>query len=159
MADLKAKYVGANTAITCDPSSLADGGARASTVVDNSTNLYIDAQVAGKIKSGGSALTTGTATIYAYGSADGGTTYTDTATGTDATVTLAVPTNAIPIGVINVVASTTTYKFGPFSVAKAFGGVLPQKWGIIVVNNAGAALDATAGSFSFFFTGIQFQSV
>lgn len=159
MADLKAKYSNAAT-ITITAASLGNGSARASTALDNSTNLYIDAQVGGKIKtSGASTETTGSCTIYAYASVDGGTTYTEAATGTDAAITLTAPTNAIPIGVVNTVANATTYNFGPFSVAKAFGGVLPRNWGIILVNNAGSALDATGGSFDFQYRGVQFQSV
>ena len=50
------------------------------------------------------------------------------------------------IGVINVVANSTTYYGGPFSVAAAFGGQLPDHWGIVVQNESGATLDGSVGS-------------
>jgi hypothetical protein len=33
--------------------------------------------------------------------------------------------------------------WGPFSIAQAFGGVMPRKWGIVLYNGTGAALNAT----------------
>ena len=50
------------------------------------------------------------------------------------------------IGNIKCVANSTTYYGGPFSVAAAFGGLLPQRWGIVIVNNTGATLDASVGA-------------
>ena len=84
--------------------------------------------------------------LYAYGTVDGGTTYTEGATGSDAAITLTSPTNARIIGIINIVANSTTYTGGPFSVAAAFGGTLPQKWGIIVLNSSGGTFDASTAS-------------
>lgn len=84
--------------------------------------------------------------VYAYGTADGGSNYSEGATGSDAGITLTSPPNVKLIGIINVVANSTTYKSGPFSVAQAFGGVLPEKWGIIVENKTAATLDASVGS-------------
>jgi hypothetical protein len=158
-ADVKGKFGTSNQTITLTIASLGNGSARESTVVDNSSNLHLDALVAGKVKSNAAGTsTTGSVTLYAYGTADGGTTYGDGATGSDAAITLTVPPNLRPIGVINVVANATTYKFGPFSVAAAFGGILPEKWGIVMVNNSGAALDATGGSHSIFYQGVLAQT-
>jgi hypothetical protein len=67
-------------------------------------------------------------------------------TGTDANATLTVPPNVVLIGRINVVANSATYIGGPFSVAAAFGGVLPDHWGIVIENKTGATLDASIGS-------------
>jgi hypothetical protein len=87
---------------------------------------------------------TGTVNVYAYASADGST-YPE-GCGTDTGVTLTSPPNLRLVGIINVVANATTYQSNPFSVAQAFGGVLPQFWGIVVENKSGAALDASIGS-------------
>lgn len=143
----KMQYGTSNQSITCTVTSLANNGARASTAVDNTSNLFLEALVFVKVKSAGSSTSsTGTVNVYAYGTADGGTTYTDGATGTDAGITLTSPPNARLIGIINVVANSTTYNAGPFPVSLAFGGTLPDHWGIVVENKTGATLDASVGS-------------
>lgn len=160
--DIKIKYGSSNQAITCQlaPSGtgLANNGARASTAIDNTTNLFADALVSVQVKTGGSGVSsTGTVNVYAYGTSDGGTTYTDGATGSDAAITLTSPPNARLIGVINCVANATTYKGGPFSVAAAFGGSLPDHWGIVIENKTGAALDTTEGNHLKTYQGVQSQ--
>jgi len=111
-----------------------------------------------KTKSAGSATSaTGSVNVYAYGTADGGTTYSDGASGTDGSITLTNPPNMKLIGVINVVANSTTYIGGPWSVAAAFGGIIPDHWGIVVENKSGATLDGSVGSS--FYQGIQQQGV
>lgn len=135
--------------------SLANDAARASTVVDNSSNLFLDALVSGKTKSGSSGVSSaGTLNIYAYATVDGGSNYTEGATGTDAAITLTNPPNLKLVGIVNVVANSTAYKFGPFSVAAAFGGTLPEKWGLVVENKTGAALTATAGDHAAVYQGV-----
>lgn len=159
-ADIKQKFGTSNQTITITLASLASTSSRASTVVDNSTNLFLDAFVFLKLKSNAAGVTaTGAALVYAYATADGGTSYTEGATGTDAAITLVSPSNLRLIGVINVVAVATTYTAGPFSVASAFGGTLPEKWGIVVQNKSGAALDATAGNHAAFYQGVLAQTV
>jgi len=157
ISTIEAKYGTSNQAITCTITSLGNNSARASTAIDNTTNLFLDALVFVTVKSASaSTSSTGTVNVYAYGTADGGTTYTEGATGTDAAITLTSPTNARLIGVINVVANSTTYKAGPFSVANAFGGILPDHWGIIIENKSGATLDASVGSS--WYQGVQQQA-
>jgi hypothetical protein len=151
--DIKAKFGTSNQAITITLASLANNSARASTVIDNSSNLFLDALVQLHIRSGSGVSASGYVSIYVYGTADGGSNYTEGATGSDAAITLTVPPNAKLIGIINIVASTTTYKAGPFNVAAAFSGVLPEKWGIIVENKTGAALDSTEGNHAKFYQG------
>lgn len=156
MSTVKSLYGASNVAITCTLASLTNGSARASTAVDNSSNLYLDALVQMKIKSGGASTSAnGVVNVYAYGTADGGTTYPEANGGTDGAVTLVVPTNLRLLGQINVVANSTTYTSEPMSVALAFGGVLPQLWGIVVVNNTGGTLDSTEGNHAKFYQGIQ----
>jgi len=158
MSDVKIKYGTSNQTITITFTSLANNGARASTVVDNSSNLFLDALVFLIIKAGAASTSaSGYVNIYAYGTADGGTNYTQSASGSDAGITLTSPPNARLIGVANVVVDAATYKVGPFAVAGAFGGSLPSGWGIIVENKTGGTLDASIGSA--FYQGIQQQVV
>ena len=139
------KFGTSNQTITCTITSLANAGQRSALAVDNSTNLYDDALVVVKTKSNAAGTSaTGTVNVYAYASADGST-YPE-GCGTDTGVTLTSPPNLRLIGIINVVANATTYQSNPFSVAQAFGGVLPQFWGIVIENKSGAALDASIGS-------------
>lgn len=77
--------------------------------------------------------------FYAYGSVDGGTTYTDGASGTDVRLTNGAR-NAKLIGVLSVTSPNIVMRGGPWSVAAAFGGVLPERWGIGVVNATGTYL-------------------
>jgi hypothetical protein len=136
-----------NQTVTCTITSLANNGQRGSTAIDNTSNLYLDALVFVKTKTSSSAINaTGQVNVYAYGTADGGTTYSDGVSGTDGSSTLTAPPNVKLIGVINAVASSTTYSGGPFSVAAAFNNVLPDHWGVVVENKTGQTLDASVGS-------------
>jgi hypothetical protein len=146
MSDIKNKYGASNQAITITITSLGSNSTRESTVIDNSSDLFLNVLVNVKIKTNSSGtVSTGYVNVYAYGTADGGTTYNGGATGSDASITLSNPPNMRLIGVINAVANSTTYN-GLFDVAAAFDGVMPQKWGIVVDNRSGAALDASVGS-------------
>jgi hypothetical protein len=158
MSVIKPKYGPNNQAITCTLTSLGNGNARSSAPIDNTSNLFLDALVQLQIKSGGSGVD-GLAIVYAYGTADGGTVYGggESGVGTDAAVSLTSPPNVRPIGVINMTANSTTFAAGPFSVAAAFGGSLPDHWGIIVVNNSGAAFDGSVASA--WYQGVQGQAV
>lgn len=159
MADLKEKFGTNGQTLTCTLASLANNGARQSTEVDNGTNLFLDVLVMLKVKTGASGTTsTGYVNVYAYATVDQGTTRTESAGATDAAITLTVPPNAILIGRINCVANATTYIGGPFSVASAFGGVLPERWGIIVENKTGGALDSTEGNHAKLYQGVLGQS-
>ena len=157
--DIKQKFGTEAQALTCTLASLANNSARESTVVDNTSNLFVDALVMAQIKSGASGVSsTGYVNIYAYATVDAATpVYSDGATGSDAAITLTSPPNVRLIGVMNVVANATTYKGGPFSVAAAFGGVLPEKWGIIVENKTAAALDSTEGNHKKLYQGVYAQ--
>jgi hypothetical protein len=155
--NITAKYGTNNQAITCTLASLTNTSKRSSAAIDNTSNVFLDALVMVQIKSGASGTTTnGVVNVYAYGTVDGGTTYTEGA-GSDAGITLTSPTNARLLGVINVVANATTYKAGPFSVAAAFGGTLPDHWGIIIDNETGGTLDSTEGNHLKLYQGVYAQ--
>jgi hypothetical protein len=147
-----------NQAITISLASLGSGSYQQSAAIDNSSNHYFDAAVQLVVKTGASGVsTTGTVNVYAYGSANDGSNYTDGCSGSNASFTPTTPTNLKLIGVINAVSNATAYTGGPFSVAAAFG-YLPAKWGVVVANNTGASLDSTEGNHLKFFEGQQVQS-
>jgi hypothetical protein len=140
----------AKTAITVTLTSITTGNGRASTVIDNTTNKYLDAIV--RVQTNGQTGATGTVDIYVY-SALGDTTYTDGITGTDAAVTVANMLNAQYLDSVKMNTTTAVSKTLR-SVASAFGGVMPDKWGLLFINNSGGTLSATAGNHVVEFEGI-----
>jgi len=159
MADIKAKY-GNSNGITITLTSLADAALRASQAVDNSVNLFLDALVQLIIyNTEGAPTGEKNLLVYAYGSADDGITYSGAATGADAVyggVAGQMIENCKLLGIIHADADDESFESDVFSVASAFGGVLPKKWGIIVKNQVGVAL-ADSGN-SAFYQGIYAQS-
>jgi len=154
MANIKAEY-GTSTVITVTPDSLGSFALRESTAIDNSTNKFLDAFVGGKLTTGTSPTVNTTIVIYAYGSVDGGSTYTGGATGSDAAYSALEEVNMKVLVVISVTAtSNKTYEFGPVSVARLFGGHLPTHWGIIIENRTGVALNATGSNHEVRYQGI-----
>ena len=145
----------AAASVTCTVTSLGNGNSRQSTAVDNSTNRYVDALLSGTFKTG-TVSGTPTVSIFVYGVGDGGN-YADGCTGSDASYTPVSPTNLVLAKVLNTPSSTTSYVVEPVSLASLFGGTLPQKWGVVVTNNTGAALDASIGGLSY--VGIPYQNV
>jgi hypothetical protein len=91
--------------------------------------------------------------IYAFGTVDN-TTYSENASATDATITLTANPNVRLIGILNVAANATTYYSPVFSVASAFNGAIPAKWGIIITNSTGGSLDVTAGNSAAIYQGV-----
>lgn len=138
--DVKNAYA-AKATITITLTSLANGSGRESTVIDNTTNKYLDALL--RVKTLAQAGCTTLIDIYVY-AALGDTTYTDAATGTDAAFTSANRRNSPYLGSVQM-NTTTSVTGGVFSVASAFKGTLPDKWGLLVLNTCGGTLSATAG--------------
>lgn len=149
MAVSKLTYA-ASAAITISTDSLASSQTVgvASTAVDNETNLYLDALLSCVVP-----LATGTPAndqaiyCYAYGTADG-VNFTEGVSGTAEAFTINNPTGLKLIGVIPTPTGGITYYGGPWDVAAAFGGILPEEWGIVVVNYTGLAL-GTGTSWSY----------
>lgn len=142
--DLKIKYGTSNQSITCTITSLSTNTMRGSTAISNTSNLFADAQVQVQVKTNASGTSsTGYVNIYAY--ATSASTYPGGFAGTDGAYS-GLAANLTPIGRISAVANSTTYTSNPLSVAAAFGGNLPESWGIVVENQSGATLDASVGS-------------
>lgn len=156
MAQTVQQTFATSTAIGITLASLLTTAARESNSIDNTTNKYLDALVYLGLK-----LQVGTPSsdkaiyVYAYGSEDG-TNYTDNATGSDAAITMRSPTNLKHIGTIAVPDSgALTYKSHPMSVAQAFNGVMPRKWGVVVQNKCGVSLSSVEADHSKSYTGLQ----
>lgn len=156
MVSLKEAFAAATaTVITCTLTSLAALASRESNTVDNTANLFLDALVQVKVKIGATTPTNDKSVyVYAWGVIDPTTPqYPDVVTGADAAITLNAPTQLRLIGVINTTTASTSYTSEPMSVATAFGGVLPQKWGIVILNSA-AVLTATSTDHTINYQGV-----
>jgi hypothetical protein len=163
MATTKNSYAG-STALTCTLNSLSNGSARQSNVLDNSstsagTPLALDILLGGQFATASGSLGTNPGlTIYAagisftnstptdvYGGSYDGT--TDVLGGGDAAFTM--PSNVgnfrlaafVPI---NDAAQAEVME--PVSLAAVFGGTLPPKMVIVVVNNTGLALGSSGNA-------------
>jgi len=139
MASIKQSFNTAGTA-TITLASLANGSGRASTAIDNTSGLYISADVRVKVTTSATSAT-GYVSVYLLRSEDG-TNYDDSFAGSDAAYT---PINAILLGTILTPATATYVR--TFDTAE-LGITLPAKWAIGIVNSTGNALHATAGNHS-----------
>lgn len=131
---------GSKTGITLTLTSLGNGSARESTVIDNASAGALDVLV--RILTKGQASSSALLDLYVY-AALGDTTYTDGATGSDAAFTAANRLNSRYLGSVQMNAANAVSAM--FSIAAAFGGVVPSKWGLIAINNSGATLSTTGG--------------
>lgn len=131
---------GSKTTITATLTSLANGSARESTVVDNTSARFRNVRF--RVQTKGQTSGTNYLDLYVY-TALGDTTYTDGATGTDAAFTAANRLNARFLGSVRMNAGTAAVQAN-FQMSDVFADC-PDKWGLIFVNNSGAALSATAG--------------
>lgn len=131
---------GSKTTITWTGTSLGSTSARESTVINWTSTRCADARI--RIQSKGQASGTNFVDWYVY-TALGDTTYTDAATGTDAAFTAANRFNSRYLGSLKMNAATSAVQ-AEFQLSDIFGS-MPDKWGLIGINNSGAALSATAG--------------
>lgn len=138
---------GAKTDLTWTPASVANGALDFSAAVDNTSDLAVDALVSGKITTGTSPTNGNTITLYLYGE-DGNSQYTAGLSGSDGGTPGAGEQTQLPILAIIPVDATSnhTYEYGPIAIAQFFGGAIPRKWGVGLLNNSGVALNATAGN-------------
>lgn len=153
---VKIAYPATSTvALTLTDASLASDtnllAGRASTAVDNTTNLDLDHLLSGPIRTGTSPTVSTTIEVWVYAHssiAAGVPTYVDSITGIDAAKTMTslnVKNAALRLAALLTVDATTgrDYFIAPVSVASLFGGQLPPFWGVFLVHNTGVALNAT----------------
>lgn len=132
-----------NQPITITLASLADTTAAVSNAIDNSSTLYIGADVQVKFKTGAAVSGSGTLDVYMVRSLDGtGTLYDD-----------AVASTATLLGNFPAIVSATT------QVVSMPIEVLPSRWKLVVVNNTGDALDASGANFSVIYEGKKLDTV
>jgi hypothetical protein len=153
MADLKLSYPAASD-LTITLASLGSDTnlltGRESATIDNSSNLYLDYLISGKITAGTSPTASRSIEVWAVGSWDG-TNWPDVFDGTESAET--ITSSDIKASVCRFVAamatantSDRTYHFGPVSLAAAFGGTLPPKFVLFVTHSTGVNLNSTAGN-------------
>ncbi len=127
-------------AVTITLASLGNGSTATSNAIDNSTNKFLSALVRVKVKTNAAGTSaTGSCSVFLVRSTDGGTDYDDA---------------AMFLGALPTVANATTYT-RTFSTEQL--GALGSHWKVAVINNSGAALDATGGSHEVEFAGIKFD--
>ncbi len=152
-ADVKLSYA-ASAAYTISLASLATSSTllagRESTGILNTTNLYFDYIVGGKVQTGTTPTVNKTIQVIAIGSVDGTPTYPDVFDGTDSaeTITNADIKNSIAryVASMNVAAtSNVDYWFGPVSLAALFGTV-PRAHVLFVTHDTAVNLNATGGN-------------
>jgi hypothetical protein len=153
MADLKLSYPAASD-LTITLASLGSDTnlltGRESATIDNSTNLYLDYLISGKITAGTSPTASRSIEVWAVGSWDG-TNWPDVFDGTDSAETITsadIKASVCRFVAAMATANTTdrTYHFGPVSLAAAFGGTLPPKFVLFVTHSTGVNLNSTAGN-------------
>lgn len=120
-----------------------------STVVDNTSSLYLDALVQVVLDFANTAPANDKrAYVYVY--SGNATTYTDPASGSEGTITMTnigtTGQNMKLLGILAYETADAVIESSLFSVASVFGGVLPPKWGLAIMNFTGAALAASGNT-------------
>jgi len=158
MSTLGLSY-GTKTDITITLASLADGLWQQSEAIDNSSNLFLDVLVGGFIKTGASGPGSGDyVDVYVAGSVDGGDTFGGDCSGINESYS-GEDKNLKFLGRISTEDVSTTYEFGPWSIAAAFGGVMPQKWVLVFDNESDGALDSTGANHEVHYLGVYRATV
>jgi hypothetical protein len=153
---------GTTTAMTITLASLASDtnlvAGRQSTVAANGTDDAIDALVGGKVTTGTTPTASKQIEVWLFGSYDD-TEYSAGAGASDANLTPDTKTLLKLLTIIPTVnTSDKAYRWGPFSVAQAFGGVMPENWGVYIVHNTGVNLNATGGNHEVHYTPVKYES-
>lgn len=153
-ADVKIAYA-ASAAFTITLASLATSSTlltgREGTAISNTTNLYLDYNISGKITVGTTPTANTLIELWMYGRTDDAE-YPGAVTGSDAALSFTNDeTKRSGFGMgrsMSVVATTSDVKYSikPFSVARIFGDIVPKNFGPIVTHSSGVNLNSTAGN-------------
>lgn len=157
MPQVQTTTYGTRAVLTCTLASLGNGAYREATEVDNGTDQAVDGVLAGTVTTGTTPTNGNTISIFVSGS-DGTTARSGNLTGTDSTLTVAgEQTQFVLAQVITVDATSNhTYEWYIGSIAALFGGVMPKKFSVIILNSSGVALNATGGNHSIAYTPIKY---
>jgi hypothetical protein len=165
VGDFKIVYA-ANQVMTITLASLATDAnlltGREGTAIDNTTTLYDDFLLDGKITVGTTPTTAKEIRIYVVG-LFGDASWPDVFDGTDSAETVSqvgVRDSACKLAAVMATVATSDqgYPFGPISVAALFGGTLPKKFAVFVTHNTAVNLHATAGNHYVNAMGIYYNS-
>lgn len=160
MADTKLAY-GSSAALTITLASLATSAThltgRESTAVVNTTNLYLDYLLAGKITLSSTTPTAGQIQVWVYGQQEDTPTYPDGITGIDAGISLTsenVRNSALRLAAVLATGAfaSRTHWIHPLSIRNLFGGIVPKRWGVFVTHNTVQNLHTTAGNHALWHT-------
>ena len=164
MATVNIAYA-ASAAFTIAPENIATSATFVagveSSVVDNTSNKYVDAIVGGLWTSGTTPTVNTQVLIYVGSVRDDTPTYPDVFDGTSSAETLTsagVGRGFLKLAAIIDVDSTTSNRAYDvaFSVAQLFGGVMPLKWFLFITHNTGVNSNSTAGNHVWKYTGITY---
>jgi hypothetical protein len=148
--------IGAITLASLAASTVGVG--REGTVIDNTSDLYLDAMLYLAIKLGSGTIGMDSCVyVYVYGSEDGTNFNESTVTGSNAAITFGTSHNLKLAGVMifgTSVTGTGTQKLTIGSIASCFGGNLPRKWGVVIQNATNIAFSATEGDMVHTYTGL-----
>ena len=149
---LKPSYIASSALTSTALQSLASDtnllAGWSSAVIDNTSNLADDDQMSVVLEMGTTPTVSTVVEIWAWSILDDTPTYPDTITGLQAAKTL-TSTNVKTagafklLGVITVDATTNRLYYFSASVAQAFGGNMPRKYGFFIVQNTGAAFNSS----------------
>jgi hypothetical protein len=153
MANIKTAF-GTATAFTKTNANLANSATAGwkSNAIDNSSDLYLDVLVSIELAAVNTAPgSSKTLWLFAYSLIEGTTAYASTGDGTidgtEGAVTFPDMTtigSVLPIlGIVPYGVQNKAINSPAFSVAQCFGGILPPKWGIAMVNHTGMTLNVT----------------
>lgn len=152
MADANIKYGTEQTLTVTNLQSLASSATAGwqSDAVDNATStLWLDAMVY-FVFDFANTTPANSKGVYVFAYSGIGSSYTNPCTGSEGTITLPdVTTNPLSLrmlGFVPYVTQDEVVESPHFSVANAFGGILPQKWGIVLINHSGAALHSSGNT-------------
>ena len=130
--------------LTCTFSNLTTGASRCSDAQDASATRYTDAlfSVRCDLQTGAVTGNDNTVYVYLYGNIAGAGWFTDNTLGVDAAITLRDPNNLRGPYAITFATATGNpiVVGGPWSVANAFGGIMPSQWGIVIHNKTNSIL-------------------
>lgn len=151
-ADVKLALQAVQTMTVTNLHSLASSATAGwqSAVVDNTSNLFLDALLMVVIDHANTAPGSSKASIiFAYGGIESGT-YTNPFSGSEGALTLTdITTNSQSARYVGTVVYTTQDEItesGPWSIANAFGGALPPFWGVGIMNHSGAAYHSSGNT-------------
>jgi hypothetical protein len=164
VGDCKIAY-GASTAFTVtNLQGLASDtnhlGCWESNAVDNTSNLYTDYLIAGKIQVESSGLAAGEIRVYIVAVMEDST-WPDVFDGTESTETMTdteIRDGYAKLGAVLVTdtGASDVYYFGPFSVASLFGGVCPSKFVVVITQSTGQPTETTGSPNAVYYKGIYY---